>query len=139
MAATDFDWASTYGGLDVTVKNTDSVSLAAYTAVKIDATNILSGTQQHIGVLQTTTDDKIVGFMLETVAVGKTGRVRFIFSAIARGVASAAITAGGYVQASTVGKVKAAGTAKPGAGMALTTTASDGDPLLIGVGGALNA
>ena len=137
MAANDFIYASTPLPGDIAVKNTDSVDFAAGNIVKLDATNVVSGTQATYGALRATTDDYPLGVVMETIAQGKTGRVRP--HGVAQVVASAAITAGAVVQASTVGKVVTAAAAKPQVGQALTAAGADGDKLLVAIAIAKNA
>jgi len=139
MAANDYKYATTPIGTDIPCKNTEaSTALAAGNVVKLDATNVLSGTQANIGVLQgAATTDYPVGVAMEAAAAGKQLRVRC--EGIAQVVAGAAITAGALVMPTTAGKVITQTAAKPQLGQALTAAAADGDRILVLLSRALNA
>lgn len=138
MAANDFDYARQpmFTG-EISVKNASGTDLVAGNLVKLDAANPVSATQPLPGVARTTTDEYPFGVCLEAIPNGKSGRVAI--AGIAQVVASAAITAGATVQASTVGKVVTAAAAKPQIGQALTAAGADGDKLLIVISIAKNA
>jgi len=124
MAAT-FIYARVPLQSDLAVKNTDVTAITQGQAVKIDASNLLSATQGHPGVVICTTDDVVDGVALEAIPVGGFGRIAC--AGVVRCTASAAITGGAQVQASTTGKVKTLVAAKPQVGKALEAAAADGD------------
>lgn len=131
MAVTDFQWASIPCPYDLAVKNTEaSTTIAAGNVVKLDTSNLLSGTQGNFGVLQGTADAIPFGVAMESIAAGKSGRARPM-GPVVQATASGAITAGTSVQADSAGKVKTAVTDKAALGVALTTTTTDGDPILV--------
>lgn len=132
MALTDFQYARTanQGVGDEVFKNTHaSTDIAAGDVVTIDTTHIMSGTQPVVGINQATTDNQPIGVAVDAIPVGKTGRVATL--GIIQTKCSAAVTVGDVVQASTSGKVKTTAGAKPQVGVALMTTTTDGDPLLV--------
>lgn len=131
MAANDFQYAGIPMGPggDVSVTNTDSTDLIVGNIVKLDATNVVSGTQPLPGVLLTTTDDYPYGVCIEAIAQTKSGRVRI--SGRVPVLAQAAITAGARVQCSTGAKAKTCGAAKAQLGQALTAAAADNDFILV--------
>ena len=107
MAANDFLYAQTASPFDLACKNTDSTDLAAGNVVKLDTTNVVSGTQPTIGALQgTAASIAAFGVCIDAIPQGKTGRVRAL-GPVVQCVASGAITAGVAVAASTAGKVAA--------------------------------
>lgn len=140
MAANDFQYARepVFTG-EIAVKNTtgSGTLLAAGTTVKIDTSNLLSGTQYSPGVIAVTDDDAALGVLIENIADGKVGRCAV--AGVAQAICSAAITAGAFVQASSTGKVKTNAGAKKTLGMALTSTGASGDMLLVLISQAANA
>lgn len=139
MAANDFIYATTPLASDLVVKNTEaSADIAAGNVVKLDATNVVSGTQGHIGaLLGTVAATSCLGIAVENIPNGKTGRVRPL--GIAQAVASAAISAGAIVAAAASAKVATQTSAQAQLGYALTAAANDGDKILILVSLARNA
>lgn len=138
MAANDFVYASTPLASDLTVKNTEaSADIAAGNVVKLDTTNVVSGSQRHIGALLGTAAAYPLGVAMENIPNGKTGRVRPI--GVAQVVASGAITAGAVVAAGASAKVAAQSAGQAQLGVALTATAADGDKLLVAISIAKNA
>lgn len=130
MAATDFTWAGIpVTGGDITVKNTDSSDFAAGDAIKIDGTNVISGSQPIFGALQGTANAVGIGFALETIKQNQYGRVRT--NGVAVGRASGAITAGTFVGCDSGGQVKTQQAANPCIGIALATTTANHDPIPI--------
>lgn len=139
MAANDFIYASMPSELDIAAKNTDAVAIAAGDVVKLDTTNVVSGTQGHIGVLQgTVAAVNLVGIAMEAMAVGKIGRVRPL-GPVVQAVASAAIAAGIHVAAAASGKVAAQTAGQTQLGLSLTAAASNNDKILLMLCGAKNA
>lgn len=139
MAANDFLYSSLPSEQDIACKNTDVVAIAAGDVVKSDATNVVSGTQPVIGVLQgTVAAVNLVGVALEAIAVGKTGRVRPL-GPVVQVVASAAITAGVHVAAAASGKVAAQTAGQTQLGLSLTAAAANLDKVLVMLTGAKNA
>lgn len=139
MAANDFQYAQTPSPFDVPVKNTDSTDFAAGNVIKLDTTNVVSGTQPVIGGLQGTAAGVTnFGVAMEAIPQGKTGRVRAL-GPVVQCIASGSISAGAIVAASTAGKVAAQSAGQAQLGLALTATASDGDACLVMLFGAKNA
>jgi hypothetical protein len=139
MAANDFIYASVPLASDLEFTNTEtSTAIVAGNVVKIDATNVVSGTQPTFGGLQgTAAATGLLGIAMEAIPVGKTGRVRPF--GVAQAVASGAITAGAVVAAGSTGKVAAQTSGQAQLGYALTTVTTDGDKILILVSLARNA
>ena len=123
---------------EVTVKNTHaSTALVPGNTCTLDGSNLLSSTQPALGVVPATADDVPFGVALENIAAGAYGRVAV--SGIVPAIASGVVTAKDYVECDTGGKVKTTAGAKPTLGIALTTTASNNDQVLVLLGGAKNA
>lgn len=121
---------------EVTVKNTHaSTNLAAGQSCTLDGGNLLSATQPVLGVVPAIADDKPFGIAIEAIAFGAYGRVATIYSSIIPATASGAITAKDSVECDTGAKVKTSAGTKAIIGDALTTTASDGDQVLLGLPG----
>lgn len=135
MAATDFQWGGyPVSGGDIPCKNTDgSNDLKAGDAVTIDSSNAIAGAQPIVGVKRSTTDDVSIGAAVEAIPKGATGRIRVYGVAVmAAGSAnSGVITAGTNVQADATGQVKTQAAGKPQIGIAFSTTAAQGDPVLV--------
>jgi hypothetical protein len=139
MAANDFFYASLPSEQDIACKNTDVTAIAAGDVVKSDATNVVSGTQPTVGVLQgTVAAVNLVGVAMEAIAVGKTGRVRPL-GPVVQCVASAAITAGTHVAAAASGKVATQTAGQTQLGLALTAAGANADKVLVMLFGAKNA
>jgi hypothetical protein len=121
---------------EVTVKNTHaSTALAPGMSCTVDTSNLLSATQPVIGVVPAVADSKAFGIVLENIAAGAYGRVACIYSSIVAATASGAITVGDSVECDTGSLVKTSAGSKPIVGDALTTTASSGDQVLLGIPG----
>lgn len=135
--------SSTPSGTDFPAMNkTGAGDIPAGKYVGIDASNAISSSADPGAIcvkLPASDGDPVVGITMETlVDGGQATKVRF-FGPIAKATASGGITAGNYVMAEgTTGKAKATTSAKASGGMAMTT-ASDGDDVLIMLGGAKNA
>lgn len=140
MAANDFLYASLPSEQDLPVKNTHAtIAIASGDVVILDVSHLISATQGHIGVVQgTSASVAVFGVAMEAIAVGKIGRARPL-GPVVQCVASAAITTGTHVMASTVGKVATQTTAAAQIGLALTTTSADLDKVLVMLMGAKNA
>lgn len=139
MAANDFLYASLPSEQDIPCKNTDATAIAAGDVVKSDATNVVSGTQPIIGVLQgTAAAVNLVGVAMEAIAIGKVGRVRPL-GPVVQVVASAAITAGVHVAAAAAGKVAAQTAGQTQIGLSLTAAGANLDKVLVMLTGAKNA
>lgn len=131
MAVNDTLWGgyAVQGG-DLPFKNTDgSNDLVAGDAVFIDTTNVITTSQPVAGVVRSTTDNAAIGVAIESIPKGKTGRVRVYGVAVAR--ASGAVTAGDNVSCDTVGNMKTTPGGKACLGMALNTTTTLGDALMV--------
>jgi hypothetical protein len=139
MAANDFVYASLPSEQDIPAKNTDVVALAAGDVVKLDTTNVVSGTQASIGVLQgTAAAVSLVGIAMEAIPVGKTGRIRPL-GPVVQVVASAAIAAGVHVAAAASGRVATQSAGQTQLGLSLTAAGAGADKLLVMLTGAKNA
>lgn len=138
MAATDFTWGGyPVTGGDIPFKNTDSTDFAAGDAVAVDSTNVISGSQPVMGALQGTNNAVGVGFALEAIKQGAYGRVRT--NGIAVGRAGGAITAGTFVGCAASGQLKTQQAANPAIGIALSTTTTNHDPIIVLIDRANNA
>ena len=136
MAASDYLYPRfPLGGSEIPVKNTtgSGTAIAFAACVKIDSTNVVSGTQPQIGVVAcTAVTDFPFGLMIEKVADAAFGRCQIAGIAEGLGVA-AGVSAGALVGASgsVAGCVVAATTSDPALGQALTAGVSALDPVLI--------
>lgn len=140
MAATDFLNARHNLQLpDFPVKNTGGTALAFGTVVKIDASNLLSGTQPQIGVIATAAlTDVPFGVVIDTsIAAGGQGRVQVLDGTAVWCFVDAAgnITGGQQVMPSSTvsGAVRpyVAAAGNSSVGQALTSTAASADPVLV--------
>ena len=138
MAATDFLYASNRIEQELAVKNTDSTDFAFGDVVKLDTSNVVSGTQAVVGALQGTAAAQPLGVCLEAIPQGKVGRIAPL-GPIVRTTASGAISAGAILAAAASGKVAAQTSGQAQLGMAITAAASNNDPLLAMLFGAKNA
>jgi predicted RecA/RadA family phage recombinase len=121
---------SAVDGGDIYFKNYGGSAIPAFTAVKIDSSNATSATAPP-GVVQTTDDTNAIGFALESIPAGKSGRVRCYGVAVA--IAGAAITVGTYVMTNSSGQVVAQTAGKFGIGYAIRTASASTEnvPVLI--------
>ena len=138
MAATDFIWGRyPIEGADISVKNTSASAMNIGTSeqgslVKLDGSNLISGTQPIIGVVLTAAvTDVPFGLMFEDTPAGFTGGCQIAGIGIA--TCQAAVTAAAIVGpgGSTSGDVIAYTATDPYLGQALNTTTTAGDPLLV--------
>lgn len=130
MANADFQWGgSAVTGGDIPFKNTDVSAMSAGQAVKVDPTNVMSGTQAVAGALIAAAGDKAVGYVIEAIPVNGIGRVRVY--GVAPATASGAITAGVAVAPDASGKTKTCPAATAQSGYALTSAATNGDTILV--------
>ena len=119
---------------EVVVKNTHaSTALAPGQSCTVDGSNLLSATQPAIGVVPAVADDLPFGIALENIPAGQYGRVATPYSSIVPAYASGVITAKDSVECDTGAKVKTSAGSKFVIGNALTTTAADGDQVLLGI------
>lgn len=139
MAANDFIQATIPMPGDIACKNTEaSTDLAAGDVVKLDTSNVVSGTQGTFGVLQGTAAAQPIGVAIEAITHGKIGRVRPL-GAVVWCVASASTAAGLILAASSSGKVAAQTSGQTQLGLSLTAAAADGDRILVMLFGGKNA
>ncbi len=139
MAATDFvDGRLNLQIADFSCFNYTGSAIAAGVVVKVDSSHVLGASQYGVAITPTTgTTDTPFGITVQAfaAAAGSQGNVQTIdgTAAWATTDASGAITAGTQVMPSaTAGTVKAyAATGNGLVGVALSTTASTGDPILI--------
>jgi hypothetical protein len=134
MSATDFQNARFNFQLpDFPVKNTTGSAMPSGTTVKMDASNVLSGTQQAVGVVPTAAiTDVPFGIAVEAIPAGGYGRVQTIEGTAAWAIALGAVTAGAMVGGSaTSGQVTTYTAGDPVLGQALTAAVSAADPILV--------
>lgn len=140
MAATDFvDGRISLQIADFSFFNYTGVAIPAGTVVKVDTAHVLGASQYGVAVTPTTaTTDTPLGITVQAfaAAAGSQGNVQTVDGTACWGIADAsgAITAGTQVMpsGSTNGAVKAYAVTGNGlVGVALSTTASTGDPVLI--------
>jgi hypothetical protein len=149
--AVNFQGAGVPGATDYVFRNYHaSVDIPAHVYVSVDAVNVLQGAANAtwglvdtVGVVVVASEgDPVVGVTMEVIKAGATGRVR-CFGPIAPMLSDGVIAANAFVQASAtalkVGYAKAAGSADASGGLALNTTAADGDTVLVMLGTAKNA
>lgn len=131
MALSDFKYARqpAWGAGDLPVTNTDTGAIAAGDIVTLDTSHLMSTTSPTVGVKQAAADAQPLGVAIDAIPAGAQGRIATL--GVIKVVASGAITAGAIVQADNSGKVKTTAGAKPQVGVALWTTTTDGDPLLV--------
>lgn len=130
MAQNDFDWASTPLPWDLPVKNYSTVTdIPAFTVVKLDTGNLVSGTNESVGISICATGDYPLGVTIEDIAPGKQGRVRNL--GIVPVTADTAITAGVTVRAGFSGDVTTRSAGNNQLGQALGTAAALGDVILV--------
>lgn len=135
MAVNDTDWATVPLATDQSVKNTSGADIAQGDIVTLHST--ISTTAPSVNVKQSTTDDLVYGVAIENIPNGKQGRVRTV--GIAQCRCDSAITFGTAVQASTLGNAKTCAAGKAQLGIALNTTTTTGDKLLVDIARARNA
>lgn len=133
MAATDF-FTGRYP-LNVTewpVKNTSGSAMTSGQVVKLDASNVLGATQPEVAVVLTSANnDTPFGILVENIPAGGVGRCQVLGGAVAFGDATA-IAAGAQVMPSTTaGEVTLWSTGHAVLGVACSTTANAGDPVLV--------
>lgn len=128
---------------DITAYNAAVTDIPDQTGVLLDTTNELGATQ-NMGVLIPSSSGGWagqIGITVGAIKAGSIGRVRVY--GIALGIAEGAITAGGRVRVSDtnakMGHIKACGNGDSQIGIALNTTTTDGDPVLVLLGRSFNA
>ena len=137
MAATDFVNARMNLQLpDFPFFNFTGSTIPVGTTVKVDTGHVLGATQYGVAITPTAaTTDTPLGVTVNAIPNGGQGSVQTIDGTAVWGItdASGAITAGAQVMPSaTAGTVKAyAATGNALVGVALSTTANTGDPILI--------
>lgn len=136
MAVFEQVMGSSVDGGDLEFKNYGGSAIPAFTAVKIDGGNATSASAPA-GVVQTTDDTNCIGFTVEAIPAGKSGRVRCYGAAVA--IAGAAITVGTYVMSNSAGKVVAQTAGKFGIGYTMRTASADGENVTVLIAAAKNA
>lgn len=144
MSLLNVQLANTPCYTDFPFLNTSGAIIAEGVAVSVDVAVAL-GDASVPGVpikVVATDGDPTLGVTMEAIGIGATGRVRCLGPIVAM-KADGAITAGTHVMASGTtakkGFAKAAGSAKSSLGIALNPSTSDGDLVLVLLGGAKNA
>jgi predicted RecA/RadA family phage recombinase len=128
MAANDFDWASTPLPSDLPVRNYGGSDIPAFSVVKLDTGNVLSGPNESVGVALAGTGDYPYGVTVEPIPAGKQGRARC--EGIVPVTADKAISAGAIVRAGFSGDVTDRSAGNNQLGQAITASAALGDTLL---------
>lgn len=129
MSANDFDWASTPLPSDLPGRNYGSGDIPEFSVVKLDTGNVLSGTNESVGIALAGTGDLPLGVTIEDIPAGKQGRYRN--QGIVPVTADTAISAGAVVRAGFSGDVTTRSTGNNQLGQALTASAALGDKLLV--------
>lgn len=136
MSTNDFIWArnSGHGAFEKTALNTDSTDMTPGLVVKMDATNVLSGTPYLTapGCLIAGAAVFPYGVVITKAAHVSAAPyipVRVQFGGEIQVLASAAITAGNILATAASGKVATQTSGQPQVGQALTAAASSTDIL----------
>ena len=132
MAATDYvSGRVTLGIQDLPYYNATGATINKGEALKLDTTNVMSGTQPLWGMTPTTgVTDKCLGFAVQNVPTGQTGTMQVAGVAVA--IAAGAITVGSTVgPSSTAGDVTAYTATDPYVGTALTAAVNAADPIFV--------
>lgn len=133
--------AQTFGYTDIAVKNYGVTDIAANVGVALDRTNYVGdGTHNEIGVVITTNGASPVagiGVTMQTIKAGQTGTIRSYGPIVQVGLylASGSVLPGDFLDWSATaaknGKVAPHIAGKITAGIAVSGTAVDGDPVLM--------
>lgn len=115
-------------GGDLSVKNYGNSTLSAGTTVKFDTSNPGSGTYGGPPGVVITADDKCHGILVEDIAAGKVGRMRFLGSAVS--TAGATLHSGDPLMANSSGAVVVCTSGKYQVGTCINECLS-GDPALV--------
>lgn len=129
MSANDFDWASTPLPTDLPGRNYGLNDIPAFSVVKLDTGNVLSGTNELVGLALAGTGDYPLGVTVEDIPAGKQGRYRT--QGIIPVTADKAINAGDVVRAGFSGDVTSRSAGNNQIGQALTAAAALGDTILL--------
>ena len=136
MSANDFDWASTPLPSDLPCKNYGQSDIPAFSVVKIDTGNVLSGPNESVGVALCGTGDYPLGVTIDDMPAGKQGRYRC--QGIVPVTADTAVTAGAVIRAGFSGDVTTRSSGNNQLGQAMTASAALGDTLLCALSIAAN-
>ena len=135
MAQNDFVWASVPLPTDLPVRNYGTTDIPAFSVVKLDTGNLVSGTNESIGVAICGTADRPLGVTIDdlpstSATYSKQGRMRTVGWVPVS--ADSAITAQTLCRAGFNGMVTSelAGTSAS-IGQALQTAAAFGDVIMI--------
>lgn len=137
MSANDFDWASTPLPSDLPGRNYGVTDIPAFSVVKLDTGNVLSGSNESVGLALAGTGDYPLGVTVEDLPAGKQGRYRN--QGIVPVTADTAVTAGAIVKAGFSGDVTPQTSGTPQLGQALTAAAALNDTILVQLAIAKNA
>lgn len=129
----DFDWASVPLPTDVAVKNYGASDIPALSPVKIDTANVLSGTNESIGVVLAGTADRPFGITVDDGPAGKQMRVRTqgLIPCIADTAISAGALLGPGYSGDGIGRVTNQASTNPIIGQAITAAGALGDTILL--------